>query len=581
MSGSREAQRPARATTHFTISPLAGAGFICLATFALYFNALSNGFVYDDAGQVLANPWIRSIGSVREIFTSNAWGFAAQGSNYYRPMMHVFYMAAYAVFGLNPWGFHLLNIGIHAGVSVLVFLTARRLLDENEPRSLSLPLMSGLLFAAHPIHTEAVTWIGGIPELSYTLFCLASFSLYMGLDSESRPSFRAGYLLSLAFFFLAALCKETALVLPAILMLCDHVRRGGNERLRDRMKGYVPFFAVAGVYALLRYHALPSLAPVRRHTELSGYEYFINIFPLLKDYMEKLILPAHLSVFHTFKPVTTILDGPAIAGIFVTLVLLVVLALFHRRSKKAFFFMALMLIPLVPVFYIPALGENPFAERYLYLPSLGFVLLLSLGVRSLTGAKPRSSVFVWFAVCIVVVIYAAGVIGRNPDWKSEHTLWEDAVQKSPDAPIAHYNFGLILYGEGDFERAIEHYQAALRLKPSPRVYNDLGLAYGSVGLSESAIETFESAIQLNPEFAEAHNNLGVAYIGKGMYARAIEHLRIAVRIKPGYSAAFNNLGLSFQRMGDTEEALKNYRIAVQLDPASTTARNNLEALSAK
>src|SRR3989338_11160465 len=172
---------------------------ILITSIGVYLNTLPNGFVYDDEFQVLKNPWIKDVRYIPEIFLSDVWAFEGKGlSNYYRPLMHMIYMIDYYIFGLKPWGFHLTNIIFHAGVSVLVFIIASILINQSHdlnPKSqilksksniqdskskiLSPAFIAALLFAAHPIHTEAVTWVAGIPELSFTLFYLLSFYLYI------------------------------------------------------------------------------------------------------------------------------------------------------------------------------------------------------------------------------------------------------------------------------------------------------------------------------------------------------------------------------------------------------------------
>jgi hypothetical protein len=162
---------------------------IFLVCLAVYCNALFNDFVYDDNDQVLENHWIRDVKYIPDIFTKSVSGFWGETtlSNYYRPLMHLIFMFNYYVFGLRPWGFHLVNILFHAGVSVLVFVIIWRLLRASSSsskrdekgfiRALQSPAFAGaMLFATHPIHTEAVAWVAGIPDLSYTFFFLFLFT---------------------------------------------------------------------------------------------------------------------------------------------------------------------------------------------------------------------------------------------------------------------------------------------------------------------------------------------------------------------------------------------------------------------
>ncbi len=177
------------------------AVIIVAVSFAVYFNALFNGFVYDDIPQVVENPWITDISHVPDMFSSPVWGFQEEFSaNYYRPLMHVVFMLDFYLFGLVPWGFHMVNILFHCGVSVMVFLVSERLLVAGEKGrgapplvdsrytihgSRSVAFVAALLFTVHPVHTEAVTWVSGLPEVSFAFFCLLSFYLFVSSRSWS------------------------------------------------------------------------------------------------------------------------------------------------------------------------------------------------------------------------------------------------------------------------------------------------------------------------------------------------------------------------------------------------------------
>ena len=276
------------------------ASIIVVVCLAVYFNALFNGFVYDDIPQVVENPWITDIRHVPDMFSNPVWGFQKEFSaNYYRPFMHCIFMLSYYIFGLAPWGFHLVNILFHAGVSVLVFVIASRLLDREgggtpplHASFLSPGFIAALLFAVHPIHTEAVTWISGLPEVSFTFFCLLSFYLFV-----RSSGFGLSYALSVFFFSLAAFCKETALALPLLLVAYDvffrrpFLSKPAGEIWLAYLKKYTPYFAVIGVYFIMRMRALGGFAPVNLHKDLDTFQIVLNIFPIFSQYLEKLFLP--------------------------------------------------------------------------------------------------------------------------------------------------------------------------------------------------------------------------------------------------------------------------------------------------
>jgi hypothetical protein len=202
-------------------SPKPAVIIILAVSFGVYFNALFNGFVYDDQYMILQNPWIRDARHIAKIFLTDMWAFKGQeAGNYYRPMFHIFYMADYHIFGLKSWGFHLTKILFHMGSSLLVFLMASTIMSRHGGGNTKtyneyVPFAAALLFATHPIHTEAVL---GITEVSLAFFYFLSFYLYVRADVKGRGV----PVSSVVFFFLAALSKETALTLPILLFAYDY-----------------------------------------------------------------------------------------------------------------------------------------------------------------------------------------------------------------------------------------------------------------------------------------------------------------------------------------------------------------------
>ncbi len=494
---------------------------IAVISCAVYFNTLSHGFVYDDKMQVVENHWIKDAKYVGDIFSSNTWGFkGSKVSNYYRPFMYMVFMLNYRVSGLNPLAFHGVNVLFHAGVSVLVFILAGTLFREfcsSTSTSYLFPsFAAGTLFAAHPVHTEAVSWVSGLPELAFVFFLLLSLYLYI----RSKEIYSTAYIFSVLSFFVATLSKETALTLPIILVAYDLSFRKAQYNLSDYLKRYAPFLFVTGMYFLLRFQALGAFAPHKHHTELNTYQHIINVFPLFSQYLEKLLLPINLNAFHVFHPISSLFEVKGILSVCVAIAFAASAFLSWRKNRSVFFCLALVAIPLLPVLYIAGVGENAFAERYLYLPSVGFVFLISMAimwaqVRMPGGAKGFAAI-----PLVITGFYSIGTINRNKDWKDDYNLYLDMVTKSPDGAIPHINFGNILDERSQIDKAIEHYQIAIRIKPDfAEAHNNLGVAYGKEGMIDQAIGQFKYALQLNANDAEAFNNLGLAYMRKGWIDR--------------------------------------------------------------
>ena len=569
----------------------------------VYLNTLSNGFVYDDEFQILENPWIKDVRYIPEIFLSNVWAFRwGVASNYYRPLLHIIFMIDYHIFGFKPWGFHLINIIFHAGISALVFLIAfmlnhptRRekkstppLLGEDKGEgkySLLLPLIATILFAAHPIHTEVVAWVSGIPELSFTLFYLLSFYFYIKADDEYGKHF----MLSILFFFLSTLCKETALTLPILLIAYDYSSSQSHDpssawvprNLKSHMMRYLPYIIVAGIYFTLRTNAIGGFAPQKAHPELDNWQYFINIFPLFIQYLEKLILPINLNVFYVFHPISSIMEPKGIINIALALIFISFVYIL-RRNRIIFFSLLWIAIPILPVLYIPALGDNTFAERYLYLPSVGFVILSSMAIEKIYQMqifKQATLPAIISILTIVTGLYSAGTIMRSAVWKDGYSLWIDTVKKSPDGAEIHNNLGIVYTNQGRLDEAIKAFTIALRLKPDyAKAHYNLGVAYSEKGLLEKTISHFEVVRKLEHnalEVYESMNMLGVTYYNKGLIDKAIEHYKVAVRLKPNFPEAHYNLGVAYYDKGWTDKAMEHYLIALKIRPGYAEAHYGL------
>ena len=570
---------------------------IAVISFAAYSNSIANGFIYDDYSQVVRNPIIRELRNIPKLFARSAWTFegAPPVSNYYRPVANAFYTLCYVIFGPHPWGFHLVNILFHAGSSVIVFLLAEVLFDTTGPTSakstllpsafpagtrrkvgiLSPSFIAGLLFAVHPVHTEAVNWIAGLSDVAFSFFFLLSLYLYALSQGMRRPA----YIVSVLSFFLAVLCKEPALTLPVILISYDYCFGSQAPWSADRLKRYVPYLIVALIYFALRFSALGGLAPMRKIGGLSDYEYLINILPLLRQYLGMLLLPLSLNFWHAFNPITSLLSREGLLSLSVTVAFIVCLAVSLKKNRAAFFALVFVAVPLAPAFYIKGIIGKPFAERYLYLPSVGFALLLSLlfarvEALPLTVTKRFAAAFL-----LLAGIYATGTVARNAVWQDEYTLFADTARKSPDSVIPRLEFGNALLAKNRFDEAIEQYQAAMRMEPQLYViYHHLGLALAGENRLYEAIEQYRIALTLYPESPEIHADLGHAYAKAGFLRDAVQEFLATAELQPT-AENHNLLGIAYAQSGQIDKAVEEFTAAKYLNPENADyCRNLAEAL---
>ena len=261
----------------------------------------------------------------------------------------------------------------------------------------------------------------------------------------------------------------------------------------------------------------------------------------------KLFVPSGLNVFHTFNPARSVLDAAVLAGLLIAAAM--ALTVFSQASRRpaVSFSLLLFVIPLLPALYIPGVGENVFAERYLYLPSLGAALLLAWLAAAAVTQRPGLLPVLIAAFLVVAVVFSAGTVARNRVYKDDYTLWTDSVRKSPDAATPRYGLGYTLYAMGRTKEAIAELQQAVRLRDDvPKFHENLGNAYYRNGETDKAIEQYKAALALDPSNPLTWNRLGVAYGRAGRIPEAIRQFERALEIDPSCDSAYYNLGLALK-----------------------------------
>ena len=378
---------------------LAVALLIVLGALA-YSNSLSNEFVHDDNYQIVRNPYLHSDASLSRLLFSDVWGYQTPGragtSNYYRPLQMLAYRWIAQFSGLNPSAFHWVNFVLHLMVSATAYLMFWQLTLRY-----GLSLSAAVLFVLHPIHTEAVAWIASLPELGCAsvlfprilVFHLKSQMVIKLRRSRSRKGnkrknlrrqgasirlpWQAGSLLS---FAVSLLFKEMALTVPILVGAHAFTFQPGTPNWRDRIRTAVarswPYLVVVAGYLLLRYQVLGFISKSQQAWSLSPWAQALSTLHLATQYWYKLLVPVNLNAFYTFHPVYGLSDGRAWAAVLCVGALVGAIWYGFRRAPMASFAAAWVFLTLLPVMNIRGVGINVFTERYLYIPSWGFCLLI-------------------------------------------------------------------------------------------------------------------------------------------------------------------------------------------------------------
>ncbi len=541
---------------------------VVLAAGLVYLNSLSNGFVYDDHFVVVQNDLVHRVDLPR-IFGNEYWsGFSQDGGGtYYRPLTTLSFALDYAAWGEDPFGFHLTNLILHAISTFLLYLVCIRLI-RNRPAA----LFAALLFAVHPVHTEAVSNISGRSDLLFGVFGLTALLLYI------RNSARFG---TAAVVFLALCAKESALVLPALFLFCDLIwKPNAAPNLRAYLwkrfcAHHVWTLASVAAFIVLRVIAVGNLRPVTPSpldNPLVGADLAARLFTLpalVLHNLRLLTFPARLSADYSFNQIPVFTSPFHLQFVLGSLVLFLAGLAVVRcwgRSRIGIFGVGLVWLPL-------ALNLNPvlpagsiLAERYLYLPSAGFCLLVGLAALRLRSdwlARPaRRQV----CLALALLLLAAGAyrtIVRNRDWRNDEALFRSAVAACPNSIRAHLNLALLLHKKGSFSEAVSEYRQILSIQGAfPAVHYDLAEAYRHLGQQGKALYHYRQAVRFKPDFVEAWTALGNLCLNLGKVADAERAFKTALDLSPKLAGLYNQLGVIYQSRGDLTSARDAYEKAI-------------------
>ena len=560
-------------------------------TFGIYSVSLRNGFVeWDDGYLITGNVNIRSITplTLRHIFTT-------YDPELYIPLTFLSYQIDHLFWGLNPAGFHLTNLLLHASNAVLVFWFLQLLLSRDR-RSTRSPLshtdlarkhrngwvafFAALFFVVHPLNTEAIAWASARKDLLSGFFFLSSLLVYLRWRISGIPK---TFFWSIALFFFGLLAKISIAPLPIVLLLIDWWQ--GRRMDRGTIIEKTPYVLLSIVFGIIAF-----LGKTRNVAGTSLLEAILLGTKSTIFYLQKLLLPSHPSVLYPYTdPIS--FGNPDLLFPFVLTISLLTLAWMARRSFPLFTFAATWyLLLLLPSFTTFRKGDDIeldlyFAsDRYAYLPSIGiFLFLISLGAslcshaRTHLGEQYRQKIATGLTSAIVTLL---GFLSfrQAQTWHTTETLFQNVIRSYPNSHIAQNNLGLFEQGRGHFENAIRHYQKAIAIRPTGRTYYNLGLTYIAQGEREKAMEANRTALQFNPRHARAHLNLGGLLLENGKIMEAIGELNTAISLDPELTLAHFNRGVAYEQLGKLSHAEESYTTALEKDPNDIETLVSLAAL---
>ncbi len=561
--------------------------FIFLFSFVLFSPSLKNEFVWDDV-EVISKSQV-SFDASNIINTIIPTVDINKKARYYRPVVYTSMVSDNATWGVSPFGFHLSNL-LFFSVSAVLFYFMIIALLRGYKKSYATPaaFVSALLFTVHPIHVESVSWVAGRTDVLCGMFFFLAVLCHV-------VSHRRMWVLILTVlsFSLALLSKEIAVTFLAIVLVYDLLSRQLIKR--SSIVRYILYIAILILYLYLRGRAFVNISEVgeavisgvapevqggtEQALEVSKSAVYLealkSLFNSTLIYINKLIFPYNQNAFISQVPKEIYYTASAC---FLALILAVVsIWSIIKRENVTAFSILWVLITLSPslIVVVYPIASTPMAERYLFIPSAGFCLLLGyLLIR--VGRRVELRKVAWALGIIIVAVFSLLTVQRQNVWQDDLSLWQDATLKSPYHPLPHTNYGIALSNIAAYDEAVKEYKIALlpEMGDSPRgksvTANNLGLVYIETEDYSKAERWFNRAREFDPSNGRTYYHLGLIFFIKGelggsqdTYDQSEKYLRQALNHYYHFGKANLLLAKIYLKQGDIVKAKNEAEIAIR------------------
>lgn len=556
------------------MQPRVAAWLIALVAIVVYANSVANEFAYDDWWIIFMNERLHQLTDLGQIIGTPYWPNFGEKLGLYRPLTVLFFAVQWVVSGGEPWLFHLMSVLMHAGVSVLVWALLRHF---GSPIA---AFAGALLFALHPLHTEAVANIVGQAELWAGLSVVGASVVFLGRRPD-EPLSLIRLLAIAALYAIGLLAKENSIVLPGILVALELARRPMPLREYVRrnwtwvVAGVALLTAVALTYLTIRYNVLGSITGQDAGPQYPFLREEYRIFSALRawpEYMRLLFFPADLSADYSpgvIMPVEGMVTPMMLLGA-VILLALVMLAIATPWRPRAGLAAAWFFICILPVSNLLFPIGVLLAERVLYLPSvaLGFVLVFAWDeVAARHASTKRVSVPRVAAISFAVAMLWLGLLTwvRNPDWKTSQTVVDSIIRDHPESYRAQWNAGAMAYQEGDTVEAIYHWELAHRMwNRDSQLLTDIASYYLQTHQYERARQFLRPAFEMNNDVIRTVAGLAIAELGVGNLEASLRVSEHGLEVFGAHPIFFDLRARTLLELDKPLHAAASWRTAIRL-----------------
>lgn len=492
-----------------------------------YSNSLTNDFALDDGSLIIENPSVHGISleNIKEIFTSVPNGME------YLPVRDLTYCIDYGIWGLNPFGYHLSNLIYYIAMCILLYFFLSRLISGWTSSAITIAFLSTALFAVHPVHVESVAGISQRKDLISGIFLLLSLYSFLLYKDRERLFF---YLASIVLFALSILSKSTVVFLPLIIFLIDWLGYGKKqEGISSLLFRVIPYIFVGAIISFGEIMILKETDVLKSQYSFgSGYELRVySSFRAVFYYLRFFFIPYPLDVFQRFSLSKSLFEFKVILSLFGLAVIMYLIYRYRKTEPVLSFSIAWFMISIIPVIGLIPTGIV-IAERYLFLPSLGFCL--AIGFLFHKGIERQKAVR-WVSVAAFGLIIAGFMFisyNRNFDWKDNETLFLSSVRVTPERASSHWRLGREYFYIGRYEEAFGSLTRAKELNPSYEINYKVFEAVRALELNkpDEALKLLDEITTPKKEdIFEVNYLYGKAYEAMGSHEKAQKSYNQALR----------------------------------------------------
>lgn len=478
-----------------------------------YVNILPNKLFFDDEELIYRNTYVADLKYFPQYFTENMVAGAGKTSNMYRPVLLTSFAIDHLLWGNNPLGYHLTSIILHAANSILVYILLLLLFGSHITA-----FPAALLFVLHPLQSEAVIYASGRTDPLYSFFFLLSVISFIRYLTKNNGS-RVLYFLSLTFYLLSLLSKETAFMLPFLLIIVSvHLKNINKTGFRKLLLLLMPYIVVNTVYFILRLTLLNFSNTLNFYMQQNMYSQHLSVRLLtfagvFWEYLYLYIFPKNLIIARNAEIITTVFHWKVIGFLLLIAVPGFIIYKIFPKGKTvlfAYFWFFILILPVSGIIPI----NNIVAEHYLYLPSLSFFALAGLAINAILDKEKNGNVRipVIVAFTILLMLLAGRTFRRTFDFRDAITFYTVSLKQTPGHVPMMHNLAMAYGEKGDYQEAINLYLSIISQSDTyPNTHHNLANIYKNLGKFEKAEEEYKKALDMDPHFNFSYIGLADLY----------------------------------------------------------------------